>query len=167
MSEKDILQIITPTTSTIYIPNTLTHAEENLRKLSVAIRLDFHGVADLLPGDLHVSHQPACIISYVGSKSPYRQEVKEEIEKRMASGQIKFGVMVFVRGSGKTRNCFTNPGSKAWVNSLLQIPQDVKGIFIDDMEDHILSTQLLCPYIQSVQFNGNKEELLDLFSTFI
>ncbi len=160
--EKEICQIITKTSSNTYTTTTSTQAEEELRQLSASLRLDFHGVADLLPANLQLPTSSVCIISYVGSKSPYRQEVKEEIEKRMASGQIQFGVIVFVRGSGKKRNCFTNPGSKAWVNSLLQIPESVKGVFIDDAEDHILSTQLLCPHINSIQFTGNRENLESL-----
>lgn len=158
--EKEICQIITKTSSNIYTTISFTHAEKELKTLQATLRLDFHGVADLLPADLQLPTKSACIISYVGTKSPYRPEVIEEIHKRMASGQINFGVLVFVRGSKKNRNCFTNPGSKAWINSLLQVKEGVRGIFIDDMEDHILSTQILCHNIESILFTGTKEELV-------
>lgn len=161
MSTRDICELIlSPTDSQIFPYDSLEEAERVLKTLSASLRLDLHGVLDCIEHNKTLqttSKHTICVISFVGVNSETRRLARKEIQTRIQTGQISFGILVFNRGSEKKsdRNTYSKPGSKAWVNSLLQLPIDIPGIFIDDSEDHVLSVKHACPQINCVQFTMN------------
>jgi hypothetical protein len=113
----------------------VAEAEAALSALCADVRLDYHGVADLLPRE-HVLPPHTCIISFVGRQSQTRIDTREEIQVRVAGGQVDFGLLVFKRGTSR-------PGTKAWANRLIQQKLPV-ALFVDDSEDHITTTMAHC-----------------------
>ena len=104
------------------------------------IRLDYHGVLDLVPpGSVLPTDGPMCVISYVGLLSPLRSVVRQDIQLRIRLGQIAFGVLVFQKGCRQTKNKYWAPGGKAWVNQ--QLARSGTCLFLDDSNEHIRSTQ--------------------------
>jgi hypothetical protein len=140
-----------------------TRASQHLSSLSADIRLDLHGVLDILPVDLPLDPSSVCCISFVGPKA--YEAAKQDIQARIGSGQIRFGVLVFKRGVGKDRFTFTEAGSKAWVNK--QIPWSRRCLFVDDSTDHLRSTAFLMGSegVACRLFNtGIPRQLLDIVS---
>jgi hypothetical protein len=120
------------------------------------IRIDLHGVLDVIPKDVPLVanrkvHKIVCI-SFVGENT--RDEAVRDIQERVLVGQIDYGVLVFNRGKGKDRFTFTEEGSKAWVNK--HIPSSIiyPCIFIDDSTDHLRSTKHLLPEMECTLFNS-------------
>lgn len=69
------------------------------------------------------------------------EAAKREIQARIGTGQILFGILVFKRGVGKHRFSFEEPGSKAWVNRCLPTSSpSCLPLFVDDSTDHLRST---------------------------
>ena len=151
-------------------------AERHLAKYPANIRMDLHGVLDILPNNIDLvkdrkKNTIACI-SFVGETT--RDAAAKDIHERILTGQIDFGVLVFVRGKGKERFTFTDEGSKAWVNK--HIPCESQGwqssqtlqncksgpcIFIDDSTDHLRSTKHLLPEMTCTLFNtGIQKQLM-------
>jgi hypothetical protein len=129
-----------------------TQAIAYLSQNPADLRLDLHGVLDLLPSDMPISGEGAICISYVGSiESPIYSEVIQDIQQRCKTAQISYGVLVFCRGRGSARHHFVAEGSKAWVNHW--IPRGKHCVFIDDSMDHLRSTSVLSPDITCIQFN--------------
>ncbi len=137
-------------------------AQKALSYLSVHpanLRLDLHGVLDILSTDVHLGMptQKVVCISYVGSvESPVYSTAVLDIQQRIRVGQIAYGVLVFTRGrgSGAARHAFVEEGSKAWVNHWIpRSPQHGPCVFIDDSTDHLRSTFELSPDIQCLHFN--------------
>ena len=97
-----------------------------------------HGVADLILG-----------ISFIGPNSERRDSLRKELEARIEAKQIRFGIMVFVRGSTP---CV---GTKAWILKLMARVSALPLLFLDDGQDHIHAAeklnipQLTCKYIQN------------------
>jgi hypothetical protein len=122
--------------------------------------MDLHGVLDILPNDVQLvkdrtKNRIACI-SFVGENT--RDEASKDIQERILTGQIDFGVLVFNRGKGKDRFTFTEEGSKAWVNA--HIPCEVPCLFIDDSTDHLRSTKHLIPDMTCTLFNTDIQKQL-------
>jgi hypothetical protein len=148
-----------------------TNAVEAKRQLSLTpadIRLDLHGVLDILPTNVPLvknrnDHKIACI-SFVGPNT--RQKAAQEIRERIATGQIDVGVLVFNRGKGKEKCTYTEEGSKAWVNCHIPCPPShTSCIFIDDSTDHLRSTKHLNPHITCRLFNtGIPKQLLGILT---
>ena len=156
---KDILEIITEDSFTVYNRSQVEEAEADLAELKAELRLDLHKTLDTLPFDTELSASTCCV-SYVGQLTSTRIQAREEIQERIRTGQLKFGALVFARGPRKNPeacNSFTDVGSKAWFNKL------VKGenpIFVDDSEDHVLSVEGVG--VQSIQLFSDQHLLLVL-----
>jgi len=145
----DLLELITPKYTTVVSRSQHAAAEEYLKACCADIRLDLHGVLDLvnpdtpiLVGDPRATNR-ICAISYVGRDTPMRRTARDELLARIKSGQIDFAILIFERGSKSEKNdkTFTVPGSKAWVNAHLSCT--TKCLFLDDSNDHVQSTKSL------------------------
>jgi hypothetical protein len=163
MSQRDICELIVrPTSSQVFAHDSLAEAEAALKELSASIRLDLHGVLNCIEPEqpLTTHDKEICVISFVGVNSDTRALARKEIQQRIETGQVKFGLLVFNRGSQKKqdRNSYFKPGSKAWANSLIKLPGDLIGRFIDDSEDHILSVKALCPHLDCIHFTLNSRD---------
>lgn len=150
--------------STIY--NNVNDSENVLKELSADIRYDLHGVLDTVDNKTILSHRKSCVISFVGLYSTTRTGARLDTIKRIHTKQIDFGILVFKRGNKKSTNYnkFTNPGSKAWVNSLLKYEN--KCLFIDDGFDHYLSTKFMnIPNLTCVMKTEetNLQDIVNLF----
>ena len=147
---------------------TVLEAENHLSLYPASIRLDLHGVLDILPKYTPLvkdrdAHKIACI-SFVGPNT--RFEAARDIRERITTGQIDFGVLVFKRGRGKGKFTFVEEGSKAWVNH--HIPCVSKCIFVDDSTDHLRSTKFLTPAITCTLFNtGIPTQLMDILANWM
>lgn len=138
----------------------------HLKKNPADIRLDLHGVLDIL----HPTHnllakrweyKIACI-SFVGNAT--RDLARKDIQARIQTGQIDYGVLVFCRGR-KDRHQFVAEGSKAWVNR--HIPHSGKCLFIDDSMDHLRSTESCAEGIECKLFNtGRPEQLVSMLEAW-
>jgi hypothetical protein len=137
-------------------------AEAAIRRLSADVRLDYHGVISILGvGDELPKGGDICILSFVGRQSQTRADTRAAIKEWIASGQVKFGALVFKRGTKK-------PGTKAWFNHLLPLARRPVGLFVDDSEDHITTTKELCdPRIKTWLFQGNPFQLTMGISLFL
>jgi len=138
-----------------------------LQYFTCHFRLDYHGVADLFePTEqiVDINKYQVCVISYIGTHSERRIQLRQEFMKRIESKQITFGIINFVRSiESKTTTIFTEPGSKAWINSLIKV--DKNAVFIDDSIDHINSLQSMkIPGLQSKFFKGTKTNLIKLIN---
>lgn len=140
LRQTDILEYITDESFTIFTEKQLTVAENLLKSLTSDVRLDLHKTLDTLSPNTKLPTKNNCCVSYVGNLTVTRITAREDIMERIGTGQIDFGVLVFKRGSYKSeeRNSFTEVGSKAWFNRLVQSTNEC-AVFIDDSEDHVLS----------------------------
>ena len=161
----DLVEIIRGDGETvIYQEKDLKKAESELVVLSANVRLDLHGVLDVLKDDVKVSTN-AMVLSYVGKLTRTRTNALRDIKNRIKKGQVKFGVLVFKRGKRGTgvENKFQSPGSKAWVNKLIKFEDN--AIFVDDSTDHYNSVKSLnITNLESVLFKGSAQELIDLLA---
>lgn len=103
---------------------------------------DLHNVLDLLDQKYQIkrtSDKKVICCSYVGRYSPLRNTARSEIEERIKSGQIDWGVLVFRRGKERRNEnpfFYHKEGSKSWFCNL------IKGdYFFDDSKDHIESVK--------------------------
>jgi len=143
------------------------NAIKTLQTFTAHIRLDYHGVADLTSHTdkfTHSNHYQICVISYMGTHSENRIKTRLELIKRIEYGQINFGIINFVRCEDKkASNIFHEPGSKAWINSLIKTED--KAIFIDDSVDHYNSVNSLnIKNLQSLLFKGTKDDLFKIIN---
>ena len=103
---------------------------------------DLHNVLDLLDQKYQIkrtSDKKVICCSYVGRYSPLRNTARSEIEERIRSGQIDWGVLVFRRGKERRNEnpfLYHKEGSKSWFCNL------IKGdYFFDDSKDHVESVK--------------------------
>lgn len=115
--------------------------ENLLSMLTYNIRLDYHGVVDLFDVNEKISQNKICVVSFVGKHSKIRLFAQNDIKSRIASGQVDIGILIFKRGfkGSKKYHCFTDIGSKAWVNKFIKIEKGKNAIFVDDSYDHVAS----------------------------
>ena len=116
-------------------------AEELLQKLKADVVFDMHNVLDILPHDeiLFDSKYNKRLVccSYVGAESyGLRTRTLADIKRRIESGQIHWGALVFRREHGNGE--YHKRGSKAWL-----CRQTGAQHFIDDGIDHIESVESL------------------------
>lgn len=155
---------------TIFRKKMLKLAVKTLQNFTANIRLDYHGVADLTDINENLvsvndrDKYSICVISYLGTHSEKRLTTRENIIKRIESGQINFGIINFVRcDENKLCNTFHEPGSKAWINSLIKTGNN--AIFIDDSIDHFQSVRTMnITNLTSIFFKGNKEDLFNMLT---
>lgn len=157
--KKDVVEIIVPDNVERY--HDVKIAEDVLGKLSANVRLDLHNVLDTIPENatLKYNQEDCCCISFVGQTSQIRVQAKNEIIRRINSGQIAFGALIFKRGNRrnpKEINTYTVAGSKAWFNKCLQSTWTTP-IFADDSNDHVQSVQYLLPDINCILINNEKQ----------
>jgi hypothetical protein len=166
LKENHIVEIINKSSYKIFDKE--YDAIQYLQTLVANIRLDYHGVLDIIPKDIPlIIHDrdinSICAISFVGKSSPTRIDVRKDLMLRIKNNQIDFGILVFNRGKNKNKNTFDDIGSKAWVNKYLQCHSPKKCLFLDDSNEHIRSVQHLLgnDKIHSELFNtNNKIELI-------
>jgi hypothetical protein len=74
-----------------------------------------------------------------------RDTAREDLGRRIESGQLAFAILVFKRGSRTKRSyeLITEQGSKAAVVMFLQELNGKHCLFMDDSKDHIMSTKQL------------------------
>jgi hypothetical protein len=160
--ENHIIEIIRNTRKPYKIFDKEDEAIKYLEQLTANIRLDYHGVLDIIPPDIPLLTEnrelnSICAISFVGRTSPTRTDVRNDLMLRIKNNQIDFGILIFNRGNTKNKNIFTSIGSKAWVNKHISCHSPKKCLFLDDSNDHIRSTQYLL---------GNEIIHAELFNTY-
>lgn len=171
-SENDIVEIILGKDHQIL--TNVSKAEKELSKLTADIRLDLHGVTDiidpkrkLLSDDIRKEHT-ICVISYVGKYSDTRLLARNTIKERIKTGQVDFGILVFKRGKRKSKSRFRyhKPGSKAWVNNLIKSSKPI--LFVDDSSDHVESVRSMkIENMTAVLFKEeDPDKLVDLLRKF-
>ena len=105
-----------------------------------------------------------CVISYVGRNSNMRIPLREDIMRRIETGQVDFGIIVFKRCLEPILcDKYYDTGSKAWINSLLGTLGN--AIFIDDAEDHYNSVKSMnIPNVKAIllPYKGDDKILIDL-----
>ena len=153
--KKELVELIIGDESSL-IPDE-ADAIKQLTALDANIRLDLHGVLDIIPEDKKIKkheHDKICVISFVGRNSTTRTDAREEIKRRIKNNQIDFGLLVFDRGSGSKRDIFSKAGGKAWANKHIKCTE--KCVFIDDSSDHVNSTVSLLgdSPVKSVHFES-------------
>lgn len=171
--QKDLIELINPMGNTIYQQNQLEEATFMLKTLCAAdVRLDLHKTLDTIAPNTKLPTRSVCCLSYVGSLTATRKDARDDIIARIASGQIKFGALVFRRGSHRdpeAANRFTDPGSKAWFNQILPAEtleitakggKDVR-LFVDDSEDHVLSVQSVGVKSVQIERGGRLLKILE------
>ena len=159
MNQLFCLEVIDLTSVSIF--NDETDARLCLNQRIASVRLDYHGVLDLVPPDSVLPTDcSVCVISYVGLRSPLRAAVREDIQRRIRLGQIIFGVLVFQKGRRQSKNTYWAPGSKAWVNQ--HLGKLGPCLFLDDNNEHIRSTQEMpgCEHVLSELFNSGSPDAL-------
>lgn len=142
----DLLEVIETQTTRSY--TNIQKAQHHLQSLpETSVRLDFHGVLDtLLPSQPLPSHHTYCVISFVGPTGITRNLVRQQIQERIETGQILFGVLVFQKGyTRQEKRSFIAPGGKAWVHAQLPKLPTSPIYFLDDHMEHIRSAQTLAP----------------------
>ena len=107
----------------------------------INVVFDLHNVLDLLDDTYKIERDEntsIIVCSYVGRTSKLVITAREQIKKRVASGQVDWGVLVFCRGkkNKKDTDTFHKPGSKAWFCDLVNA-----DYFFDDADDHIKSVK--------------------------
>lgn len=113
--------------------------------------LDLHGVTDTVDVDADLG-VPSVVCSFVGKNTDTRVLAADDIELRVRSGQILFGVLVFVRGKRKKNDGITTKtGSKAWFCTCVPTAK----VFVDDSEDHVQSVHSLEDGPTAVLFDPN------------
>lgn len=159
-------------------------AEEWLSTKIAILRLDLEGVCSLLDHQVKIvedlKETPVCIISYVGRGTDTRLGAREDVIKRVQSGQVSFGLLLFERGREQDPNHerfadkFHLPGSKAWANRFIGILGSsqglglVQGLFVDDSLDHIRSVESLEDQIIICKHHtGDSEDLLKTINEFL
>jgi len=135
----DVCEIINTNGFTIYNKNNLAELQPLISQKEITLRLDLHGVLDTVDHTVIFDQSDTtCCISFVGNTTKTRVNAREEIMKRLGH-QISYGVLVFSRG----KNTHHKVGGKAWINNLIPLPINKKGLFIDDSEDHYESVKSL------------------------
>lgn len=142
--KNDICEVIDATGLCVIIDkNNLASLPSLISDKEISVRLDLHGVLDTLVHDIEFENPNNIMcLSFVGSTTMTRIHARTEIQRRLGH-QVAFGVLVFGRGKGKNKNTFIEPGSKAWINSLIPIKAGQKAIFVDDSDDHYQSVKSL------------------------
>lgn len=163
---KILYELIDPSGKSILYNNNNLHELENfLQDKNITVRLDLHGVLDLIDENIKFdNYENICCISFVGFNSNIRTVARNTILKRIGK-QINFGILLFARGRNNNKNTFTVIGSKAHINSI--IPINKKSIFIDDSEDHYKSTlHLQIPNLDAYLFKKN-DKFYELIKSYL
>jgi len=119
------------------------------------VRLDLHKTLDTLSSNTKLPTDSVCCISFVGQFTQTRIDARKDIINRIRTQQIRFGILVFKRGSKNDANAcnsFHEIGSKAWANNFLGYDSS-NIIFVDDSDDHVLSVKSLREDINSVRLD--------------
>jgi len=143
----DLCEIITGNENIIYKESQLDLLEEYISKLEpYNIRLDLHGVVDTFNVNDVIVDSKICVISFVGKLTKTRIMARKDIEKRIETGQVHIGFLIFKRGKKEHADYFHEVGSKTWLNSILPRSFDANSnpkpiIFVDDSHDHYNSVK--------------------------
>lgn len=139
----------------IFTVDQINEAEKFLSELCVEYIdtvVDFDRVLDTIE-DWRGFTKNVVVCLHANKFNESRIEAREKIWDRIESEQIKWGCMIFKRGSYddvKNSNNFTEEGSKAWVCSIVK-----PRLFIDDCWDHVNSVSSLG--IDSHRFKPNDD----------
>ena len=164
---KDILEWVTADSYKCYQEHEQNAAEELLSLHPSQFRLDLHKTLDTVdPKEILPPH--TCCVSYVGSLTQTRINARVDIQNRIHTGQLEFGVLVFKRGSHKDpeeANRFQQIGSKAWFNRCVPGVKGRVSVFIDDSLDHVLSVQSVGIQSQIIIERKNLLKMIDSLDT--
>lgn len=163
---KDILEWVTADSFECYQQHQQAEAETKMSQNPAQFRLDLHKTLDTCAPET-VLPDHTCCISYVGSLTQTRINARTDIQDRVRSGQLKYGVLVFKRGSDSdpvAANRYQEVGSKAWFNKHTPGIEGKSSVFVDDSMDHILSVRSVG--IQSVH-KIDRKGLIGLITPFI
>ena len=106
---------------------------KNLGK-NITVFLDYHGVTDLFDENDEIVDSNIAVICYVGYNSKHRTITRKDLINRINNGTINFAVFVFKRTERADAIA-----TKAWVIENC-ISNNTYKIFLDDSDDHIIST---------------------------
>ena len=155
---KDIIELITVNndgTECIEYFYEQNSAANKLMTLKADVRLDLHKTLDTLSIETKLPMESVCCISYVGNFTQTRINARTDIINRIKTKQIRFGLLVFKRGSKRDPdqcNRFHEVGSKAWANKYLDRDSD-NVIFVDDSDDHVYSVKSIDNSINSIKLH--------------
>lgn len=156
---KDILEWVTVDSFKCFSEDEQSLAEQLLKENPSQFRLDLHKTLDTIdPKETLPDH--TCCVSYVGSLTQTRIGARLDIQNRIKTGQLKFGVLVFKRGSHRdpeAANRYQEVGSKAWFNRCVPNVKGKVSVFVDDSNDHVLSVKSVG--IQSQRILGRQNLL--------
>jgi hypothetical protein len=142
VSPADLIEIITPYGIVVFTETQYKEANEFMKQLPpIKVILDLHGVLSITDNTPFLIR--VCGLSFVGPKM--RDTAREDLGRRIESGQLAFAILVFKRGSRTKRSyeLITEQGSKAAVVMFLQELNGKHCLFMDDSKDHIMSTKQL------------------------
>ena len=108
--------------------------------------VDYHHVLDTV-STTTILHSNMVCLSFVKRTSHYmRQKTSREIQARISTKQLQYGVIVFERGKKEEEKYnFTMCGSKAWFCKLVKAKT-----FVDDSLDHLASVRQGCQGIDTI-----------------
>ena len=107
--------------------------------------VDFHNVLDRVPPTTLLCSGMVCL-SFVKRTSHYmREKTTREIQARIGTKQLQYGVIVFERGKEEEKYNFMKCGSKAWFCKLVKATT-----FVDDSLDHAASVRHHCQGINTI-----------------
>ena len=161
--KRDICEIIDNSGSHILNSSNLNELQSYINNV-ITVRLDLHGVLDTIP-HTHIfdNFDKMCCISFVGSTTKTRLSARNDISRRIGH-QISYGVLIFSRGGPK----YHDIGSKAWINSIIPLPINTTGIFIDDSNDHYESVKSFKIFnLKSHLYNKSHDNLFKLINHYI
>jgi len=157
---KDIMEIVYDGGRRVFKKDQVEEATEFLKSLGrVDVVFDMHNVLDTIDanGELFADEynvRSVCC-SFVGAGSyGMRTRTLADIEKRIVSGQIKWGALVFKRD--RNNHKYHAPGSKAWFCNVIGAKY-----FLDDGLDHIESVRSMTPLIGCLHIKKPYEENVD------
>ena len=147
--------------STVNFTNFLKKENMFKKKEETFYVFDLHNVLDLLPLDYLINRNDKSKIiccSYVGKNSEFRELAYQELQKRIKSGQIDWGVTIYKRAKKRKKENpfkFHSEGSKAWFCKLIKA-----DYFFDDALDHVKSVESLKkgPIVEQI---FNRDQLMD------
>ena len=135
-------------------------ATEFLKSLGrVDVVFDMHNVLDTIDaeGELFADEYDVKSVccSFVGAGSyGMRKRTLANIERRIASGQVMWGALVFKRD--RNNHKYHASGSKAWFCNIVGTKY-----FLDDGLDHIASVRSMTPLIRCIHIKKPYEENVD------
>ena len=157
---KDIMEVAYDGGRRVFKKDQVEEAVEFLKSLGkVDVVFDMHNVLDIMESDSELFDKEydvrSVCCSFVGAGSyGMRTRTLADIERRIASGQVKWGALVFKRD--RDNHEYHAAGSKAWFCNIVGTKY-----FLDDGLDHIESVRSMTPLIRCIHIKKPYEENVD------